>query len=218
MQEVYYISGLGADKSIFQKLQIDIQNQKFIEWVVPELNESIKRYSQKLTQQIDSSKKVILIGVSFGGIIAMEVAKLINPHKVILISSATQFKEIPLLYRIAGKLKLHKLVPSSFLKLANPFTYFFFGVKKKEDKLLLKTILKNTDNTFLKWAIDKIVSWKNVHRVENISHLHGTKDRILPCPKNQHIIKIKNGGHLMVYQQALEISSIINKEINKMSV
>ncbi|MCP4441839.1 MAG: alpha/beta hydrolase [Aureispira sp.] len=215
MREVYYISGLGADKSIFQRLDIEVNSQKFIEWIVPERCDSIEDYAKKLIQQIDTTKDIILIGVSFGGIIATEIAKLINVEDVILISSAKHFSEIPLVYRIAGKLRLHKILPTKVLKWANPFTYFFFGMQSKDEKLLLKTILKNTESSFLKWAIDKIVNWKNITYRTNFVQLHGTKDRILPLPKKKNIIKIEHGGHLMVYQKSIEISEIINQTLKK---
>jgi alpha/beta superfamily hydrolase len=48
----------------------------------------------------------ILVGVSFGGMIAVEVAKLIETEKVILISSAKTKHEIPQYYQFAGAIKI----------------------------------------------------------------------------------------------------------------
>jgi hypothetical protein len=62
-------------------------------------------------------------------------------------------------------------------------------------------------NTFLKWAIDKIVNWENVTETENIKTIHGTTDRILPFRTAN--FAIKNGGHLMVIDKADEINSVL---------
>ena len=88
-----------------------------------------------------------------------------------------------------------------------------FRVKTKEDKQLLSIILKETDSTLLKWAIHQIVNWKNDFSPENLNHIHGTVDRILPASLVNNKIEIKGGGHLMVLDKADEISENIKNLI-----
>jgi len=211
MKTIYFISGLGADKSIFQKLELRQLQPRFIEWIPPSKNETMEAYAQKLLNQIDLSEPFVLLGVSFGGMIAVEIAKITSPDKTFLISSAKKYTEIPFLYRLMGKLGLHKLLPSAFLKWANPITYFFFGGHEEDEKKLLKNILKKTDAHFMKWAIDQIVNWKNTDVPENIVQIHGTHDRILPCLETEEPILLANTGHLMIYQEAAQVSQIINE-------
>jgi len=112
MKPVYLLSGLGADKRVFDYLKLDDVELIHIEWVPPEMSESIEAYVKRICKQILTDKP-ILIGVSFGGIIATEIAKLIDCKKIILISSAATKDDIPLLYRVAGQLRIHKLIPTS---------------------------------------------------------------------------------------------------------
>ena len=212
MKNVYVFSGLGADKRVFQNMDFSEYNTIFVEWILPIKNESIENYSKRLSEQINHQKP-ILIGLSFGGIIATEIAKIIDTEKIILIASAKNFNEIPNYYRFAGKLKIHKLLPSKLLKIPNVLSYWFFGIQKKTDKIILKEILKDTNEEFLKWAIDKIVTWKNTVKHNNLVHIHGTQDRILPIKNINYDLKVENGGHFMTLNKAVELTKIVRNEL-----
>jgi pimeloyl-ACP methyl ester carboxylesterase len=208
MKEIYLLSGLGADKRVFDFLDLSNHKLNHINWIDPLPDESIDSYAQKLTAQILTSKP-ILIGVSFGGIIAIEIGKLIKTEKVILISSAVTRNDIPFYYRFVGLLKLHKIIPSAALKNVNAITYWFFGIRDQKEKELLRAIIKETDQHFLKWAIQKIVNWQNKETLKNVIHIHGTSDRILPVSKPDY--KIQNGGHLMIVNKSHEVGELLNK-------
>lgn len=207
-KELYIFSGLGADERVFQRLNFSDFNAIYIKWNVPKEKESIEHYTKRLLDQIATTKPT-LIGLSFGGIIAVEVAKQIDTEKVILISSVKTKKEIPFYYRFAGRLGLHKLIPIGILKHSNFFTNWLFGTSSSFDKQLLKQILIDTDPTFLKWAIDKVARWKNQSQTKNIFHIHGASDRILPINFVKCNCTIKNGGHLMTLNRANEINQIL---------
>lgn len=202
---IYIFSGLGADERVFQKLDLTGLPVTFIQWIAPQQNETMEGYATRLLSQI-KTQKPILIGLSFGGMMAVEVAKQIETDKIILIASAKTKNEIPLYYRLAGKLKIHKLLPISLLKKLNFISTWIFGASSAFDKKLLKTILKETDSVFLKWAIDKIVCWTNQTQFKNLQHIHGTADNILPIRYVNCNFKITNGGHLMTLNNAAEIT------------
>jgi len=211
-KEIYIFSGLGADERVFQRLDLSGYSVSFIKWQTPFNNESIENYSTRLLDQINSNRP-ILIGLSFGGLIAIEIAKQIDTEKVILISSAKRRSEIPFYYRLAGKLQLHKLLPTAFLKHSNFITNWFFGITSKSDKDLLREILIDTDEKFLRWAIDKAVNWTNKTGLRNVVHIHGTSDRILPLKYVSCDFKIRDGGHLMVLEKADQVSEILRKQL-----
>ena len=135
---VYFISGLGADKRIFQKLTFP-QNWiiKHIEWVDHSKDESLADYCRKLTAQIDTSIPFSLVGLSFGGIVAVELSKIISPEKILILSSISTSKELPM-DRIGNfllrKLKIQQFIPPVLFKNVNAITYWIFGTKKTEEK------------------------------------------------------------------------------------
>lgn len=209
MKEIYFLSGLGADKRVFKSIILPSYKVNHIEWILPLTNESIEGYSKRLVSQINSSHP-ILLGLSFGGMMAVEISKHIEIEKIILISSAKTKKEIPFYFRWIGFLRINKILSAEFLKKSNPLTNWFFGVSSSEDKRLLKDILKETDPIFLKWAIDKIVNWSNAEIFKNRMHIHGSADKILPIQFVKYDFKIEGGGHLMILNKAGEINKILN--------
>jgi hypothetical protein len=132
---------------------------------------------------------------------------------VILISSAKTSSEIPFYYKWAAAMRLNKIIPVSWLKRSNSISQWFFGLKKAEDKLLLKQMLEDTDPEFLAWSIDKIIHWKNKNKLANVFHIHGKADRLLPYRFIQPDVSIHEGSHFMLINRADEISSIIRKQL-----
>jgi pimeloyl-ACP methyl ester carboxylesterase len=208
MREIYLLSGLGADKRVFDFVDLSGFKLNHVDWIDPTDNESIESYAKRLLGQIRTERPTI-IGVSFGGMVTVEIAKQIDAEKVILISSAKTRFDIPFYFRIIGQLRLNKLVPSRIFKTVNSLTYWFFGTTTKKEKELLKAIIKETDRKFLSWAIDKIVSWRNTTLLTNLTHIHGTDDKILPFKTAD--IKVFNGGHLMIINKGNDISGLIRQ-------
>lgn len=205
--ELYFFSGLGADRRLFTFLDLDGFRINYIDWIPPEVNEPIERYAGRIAQQI-TGVKPILVGLSFGGIVAVEIAKLISVEKLILISSVKEGKQLPLLYRIAGKAHLHKLIPAFLFKRPQAFTYWMFGAHTSLSKKLLTEMLKDTDGFFLKWAIGCVLIWKNKEVIPNSYSIHGIADRLLPARDPDYPLP---GGHLVVVDRAKEVSAIIRK-------
>ncbi|WP_018674906.1 alpha/beta fold hydrolase [Riemerella columbina] len=212
MKDLYIFSGLGADHCVFEKMNFSNHKVTFIEWIAPETNESISDYALRLTSQI-TSEKPILIGLSFGGMIAVEVAKHIVVEKVILIASAKEKSEIPLYYRVLGKLKIDTFIPAKLLTTPNTILNWAFGVKTKYNKRLLAKIIRETNPRFLKWAIRKILTWHPDTDMKNIIHVHGTRDRILPFRNIENPVKILGGGHFMTMNQPDEVSKWVLEAI-----
>jgi len=212
LKKIYILSGLGADERVFKYLDFKDLDVTFVQWIKPCPNEPLADYTRRISEQI-TDENPILIGLSFGGIVATELAKLIPVQKLILISSLKTQQEIPLIYRLAGKTNLHRLIPYSILKKDHLLNRWLFGVIRKNDKDLFQRVLADTDIDFLKWAINCIVKWNNIEVHPNLFHIHGTDDKLLPIRKSGKVIAIQNGGHLMVLDKAKQVSEALQRII-----
>ncbi|MCC7302106.1 MAG: alpha/beta hydrolase [Bacteroidia bacterium] len=208
VKKIYLFSGLGADERIFHKLHLPGFTLTHIKYIMPEPRERLDQYAARLLTQITSPEPV-LIGLSFGGMVAVEMAKHITPRKVILIASAKTKNEIPYYYRLAGKIRLHKILTSGILRGTNPFTNWLFDARCAEEKKLLRDIIAGTDPAFLKWAVDQVVCWENCTPTPDLVHIHGTRDKILPARFVRCDISVKNGGHFMTLNEANEMNRIL---------
>lgn len=209
---IYFISGLGADWRMFQFLKLpEGQLYEHVQWLEPlHLDEPIQAYVQRLKRQIEGPHP-ILIGLSFGGVVAIELAKIIEVKKVILISSLATHHALPKIYRLSGKLQLHRLTPFWLMKSIHPLAPFLFGAHTPFEKKVLKDVILNIDEKFLRWSLGQLFAWQQDKPLPDLIHLHGTKDLILPLYDTPGLIKVKGGEHLMVLHQADEISIILNK-------
>jgi pimeloyl-ACP methyl ester carboxylesterase len=172
------------------------------------------QYAQRLRAQIQTPRP-ILLGLSFGGMMAVEVAKLVEARKIILLSSAATRQEIPPYYRLFGAFSLRRRLsaqlPARLFTTPNPVINWLFGVRSPEDKALLAAILKDTDPDFLVWALEAVAQWTNTEKPARLIHIHGAKDRILPIRYLHADIEIATGGHSMVLDHAREITEILRR-------
>lgn len=214
LKRIYFISGLGADKRAFRKLIFPSNFELiYIDWIAPERNESLESYALRMALKIDTSIPFYLIGLSFGGMLATEISKQLKPLHTFIISSSPVFKQLPWYYRMAGGLHLQKLVPVQLLKRGNGIGLKFMGAKTPDEKLLLKQLIVDSDPLFMKWALTCILTWRNEDRPANLTHIHGTADRILPIRYYKPDITIKGGSHFMIYASGKEISEFILERI-----
>jgi len=214
MKEVYFISGLGADRRLLEYLDLKNVHVHYISWIAPEKNETWEAYAQRLTKQIIHPRP-ILIGVSMGGMMAIEINKIIDVEKTILISSSKTRREIPPYFHLLQYFKVHRWINYKWITRMGLFVgQFLFGPTNKAEKKLLKEIIQDTDETFFKWAWDRVANWRNQYIPPHLIHIHGTQDHMLPILFIKPDYKIKGGTHLMVFHKAEEISKVINKYIN----
>lgn len=214
MLPVYCISGLGADERVYSQLQLSGCELHFIKWIAPLKNESIESYAQRLALQI-THKEPVLMGVSFGGMLAVEIGKIISCKKIILISSIKTAKELPLWMKLTGQLQLNKLIQLKRKEsIFSSIEYYFLGPETAKEKQLMKDFKKNTDTMYINWAIDKILNWKNKTELKNIVHLLGAKDKFFSVKRSKPDYIIAEGTHFMVYNRAAEISAIIQYNLS----
>lgn len=208
-REIYFISGLGADWRVFQRLQIEGYRPVHISWDRPRRGESIEAYAQRLLAQV-TSENPILVGLSFGGMMAVEMAKLCNPARVVVISSAVTADEIPLYFKVFRWLPLQLVVPfKQLLWAVYGLLHWLFDLDQPDDRSLFKEVLVDTDPHFLKWAMHRVVGWRNQVVPDNLVHIHGGRDRIFPVGRDSAHLVLPEGGHLMVLNQAPAISQLL---------
>jgi pimeloyl-ACP methyl ester carboxylesterase len=212
--KAYFISGLGADKKAFQKIKLpDAYEPVYLDWIPPQKNESLTNYARRFSSLIKNDDAFILIGLSFGGMLASEIARLRRPMKTIIISSLASSNELPWYFKQAGKIGLHKSVPMKFLK-AGTIIKNIMGVASKEDKAIIYNYAKYADHDLVRWSLHAIVNWDQPDRLPGIVHLHGSNDRMLPLKYTHPDFIIKGGGHLMIFNKADEVNKILNEVLS----
>jgi pimeloyl-ACP methyl ester carboxylesterase len=208
---IYLVSGLGADEKAFSKLRFGSDcTVRAIHWITPQKEEGIRTYCERLADQIVTSERNVFIGLSFGGLIALELGMFLPCEKLILISSIRKQKDLPVLFRIAGICSLDKLLPMVMLRSHSRLIDRYFGVRSSQESTFLKNFLKNTSPEFLRWAFDILLRTDFNYPGNNKTvSIHGTGDKLLPYLASEIDYPIRDAGHFMVYNEAFRVNEIL---------
>lgn len=210
MKHIYFISGFGADERVFANVDFGENQTHFIPWKIPFKTETIEAYAGRMLKDIQHPNP-ILAGLSFGGMLSVEIAKQIPLEKIIMFSSVKTVQEMPFYMKMAATIRLNKWVPLKPHSFLEPIENYNLGATTKDEKKLLREYRKNIDPRYTSWAIDHILNWKNEWRPENLVHLHGSNDHIFPLKYVKPDYIIQGGGHLMLMNNADQVNDILRK-------
>ncbi|WP_054851453.1 YqiA/YcfP family alpha/beta fold hydrolase [Olleya sp. ITB9] len=196
---VYLMPGMAANPTIFEhiKLPKDQYQIHWLEWKIPEKNESISSYAKRICQDIKHDNPV-LIGVSFGGILVQEISKLINTKKVIIVSSVKTKHELPKRMKLLKATKAYKILPTQLLSNIDLLAKYAFGNTITKRIELYKKYLSVSDKNYLDWAIEQVVCWEQEQPIDGVVHIHGDNDLVFPFSNLSDCITIKGGTHIMI--------------------
>ena len=210
MAKHYYIlSGLGADERVFSKLNFP-DNHTHLAWIENKPNESLSDYAKRIAKGI-THENPILIGLSFGGIMAQEIAAIMPIKELILISTIKSKSEKPWFMGLAGALHLPDYMPNSLLKRANKLMAYAFSLVNPEEHEVLQSCFENSSPQHLKWAMNHIANWQGVKHNTPIYHINSEKDRIFSSNRNDGDAQI-HGGHFAVYTNADELNGVLKEK------
>jgi hypothetical protein len=205
--KLYTISGLGADHRVFDQLHLDCPVEH-LPWLNPKKKEDIALYAQRMASQISNTGPIGIMGVSFGGLIAVEMSKRLKPQLTILISSVETKNELPRLYRFLGMTRIIPRIPHFFFVPPKRLMHWVFGAKNKD---LLSEILNDADTRFTRWALHALCSWRNQQLLSNPAlRIGGSQDKLLPPRYTGEASILAGGKHFMIVDRANEISGLIN--------
>ncbi len=211
---VYFMPGLAASSSIFDNIKLPEETFELIklDWIQPLKSETLKQYAKRLSHFI-TKKGAVLIGVSFGGIIVQEIARIIPVRKVIIISSAKCNSEFPLRMRIARFGGLYKLLPTSLLaKVQNLQKVPITNTTIKKKLKLYDRYMVMRDPVYLNWAIKELLLWDRCEPDSDVIHIHGDSDEVFPVKYIKNFTVVKGGTHIMI----LNKYRWLNKHLPKM--
>lgn len=212
MAHIYCISGFGADERVFKYLDFAGHEVHLLPWFNPEKSDTIQSYAARMAEGIHHDDP-ILLGLSFGGMMAVEIAKQKKAQKLILISTIKTKAEKPFYFKAAAALHLNEWIPLKPYSFLEKIENYNLSIKTEEEILLVREYRQNLDIKYSDWAIDRILHWENEWVPENFIHIHGTNDHIFPVKYVNPTHQIKDGGHFMIMNKAEEINAILKQNL-----
>jgi len=191
--------GMAANPSIFEYIKLPENQFKmhFLEWIIPEKEESLEAYARRMAANIKNDN-LVLIGVSFGGILVQEMCKFMNLKKLIVISSLKSNKELPKGLKVLKVTKAYKILPTKLIENIELLGKFEFGKSFHKKMELYKKYLSVRDKAYLDWAIKQIIFWQQEAPIPEAIYIHGDHDSVFPNSSQGNCIVIKGGTHVMI--------------------
>lgn len=199
LKHVYFMPGMAANISIFENIKLPSKEFKvhYLKWLIPEAQETLQDYAKRLCELVKHNN-VVLIGVSFGGLVVQEMAKIIPVNRLIIISSVKTKHELPNRMKLARKTGLYKLLPTSLVSYVHYVESLPVGSFLKKRARLYQTYLSINDKQYLDWAIKNMVCWDQEQALEGIIHINGDADIIFPIQHLKNVIAVEGGTHIMI--------------------
>jgi pimeloyl-ACP methyl ester carboxylesterase len=209
---IYCFPGQGSDKHLFDSISLDSNYVlDIIEYGSPEKGMGMESFARSLSVNIDTTRKFILLGVSLGGMICIELSEFLNPEKTIIISSAKNRKELPLRYKFQRTVPLYKIFGGRTLLAGAKFLQPIVEPDRNKNKETFKQMISSKDPTYMKRTISLIINWRRISNSKRIYQIHGNNDHTIPLRNitNPDFI-IRNGSHMITLTRPAEINKNLN--------
>lgn len=192
--------GMAANPTIFEHIVLpkDRYEIKWLHWKIPETDESLAGYAKRMSAEIDKDEEIILIGVSFGGVLVQEMSRFLNVKRLIIISSVKTKHELPARMKFARNTGIYKFLPTSLLNYMTQIERLPVGDLVRKRIKLYRQYLSVSDKKYLDWAIKEMLCWRQDQVMKDLVHIHGNEDLVFPIKNIDNCIVIPGGTHIMI--------------------
>ncbi|WP_342648348.1 alpha/beta hydrolase [Mucilaginibacter sp. CSA2-8R] len=215
MQKIFLISGLGADRRLFNKLDLPGYELVYMDWLEPEEHDTLTSYAQKLINYYGVTPGAVVMGVSMGGMLTVEISSMVKLSKAVIVSSVKEISEFPFYFKWFRRVPVYKVIPHGFYTSMGFLIKPLFGELKGKSGFLFVDMIRKTSPKFMRWAMHSILQWQPTAIKGKLYHIIGNKDIIFPYKKITTATHIVEGGsHDMIYTRGREISKLILSILN----
>lgn len=208
---LYLLPGVGCDARLFSRLDLTGHEVHHLEWPDFRGTPTLESIARRLSEQVDVHVPHALVGVSMGGMVALELALLSRPRMVVLVSSWTGPWEWPPFVRVSAWLGLYVLISDATLRAAWPLKRLIDRRAKDVDALLFDMATRQGGRQ-LRLGTRAILRWKGSRWNGPLVRIHGDKDIVTPLRfPVDHVVH--GGQHVMVLTRAAEVSRLIREAL-----
>ena len=208
------LPGLGADERMYAPQRVAFPRLEVPRWLAPLPREPLPDYARRMAERVALApgEAFYLGGSSFGGAVALEMARVLRPRAVFLIASCRAPAGVPWALRRRGRLA--GLAPRPVLRALHRLTSsstFPFGDLTPEQHAMMVAMMRGADPLFLQWGGGALMRWGGAGELPiPVYQIHGDADRILPCRRaGADVVVVPGGGHLVNVTHADAVNAFI---------
>lgn len=213
--DIHLIPGLGTDHRIFDHLLPAVSGRHAHDWPIMATGSTLRHFAEALAERIDAGRPHVLIGMSMGGMVVQELAALTKPTQVVIISSWKGPQEMPPPIRLLRGRHPERLISRRFLQHSLPLIRWEMGVEAPESAALFDHFLALHTIEQLKVQVNACLEWEGpAVPVQNLIHIHGDHDRLMPMEYIVGAEVVEGGTHFMTYDRGAQVSAMILRTLS----
>lgn len=194
---VIALLGLGMDpravRNLSSMVAVEVHHH-----IAQEKDESLHDYALRWGHHLQLKSSDVVLGMSFAGPIALEMAHHFALKGCILISTFTRPKELPASHRRALRLGLHRWIPYRLGWWAGKRWARRNQILGKGNAEAIRAIERRTDPQFYRWVIDALGKWPGTMPYDPCLRIHGEQDRVLPLKQGTPNVEVVKGNHFLL--------------------
>jgi pimeloyl-ACP methyl ester carboxylesterase len=203
-------AGMRPSEHIFAAQQAAFPGLRVVPWIPPQRRESLGAYARRLAERLADEKPTYLGGISFGGIIALEVAALLPVRACFLISSVASPCEMPPWMRAA-----RWCVPAGRDWLLRSAGHIAKPWPRSKRSAATARVSKfaGEGGAWYRWATAAVLRWKPNPAIATlkIHRIHGQFDRTFPSRYVGQATMVPSGGHVLPVTHPELITSFLSE-------
>jgi len=207
----YLIPGMGADNRLFRHFHLPNGQVHHLDWIHHRESRTLAEYAALMAERITTQNNIV-IGSSMGGMVTVEISKIIRPLGVALVSAPSGRHEFPRVLKNLSSLRLHKALSPKQVMRISKLADLFMGFKTEDQRAMFYDMLRGNGADFLHFSVGAVLDWKNTEPPEvPFIQIIGTQDRLFKQKKIPSAIMIEGSGHFTAFEKGKEVSQIITE-------
>lgn len=185
---------MTADFPVYSRVLRLLPNAIVAEYIPPESNETLASYASRMANRIPVNSFVA--GVSFGGIVALEVARILRPQGCILISSIRKPAELPPWFRVWRALGGRR--SNAFLQTIGTAASMVPRFACTSSTIRV-TKLAGAGGQWHRWATASVLDWQPDPEFKAcpLLQIHGSADSTFPIRYVNPDVTVLSGRHAL---------------------
>jgi len=212
--------GLGADPRMFgRQKRVFGDDLECPGWLTPNTDETFDTYTNRWAKRLEpepgDDRPLFLGGVSFGGMVAMGMARHLSPTAVILIGSCRSRHAKPPRWQTARR--IGDMIPDRLLGrrvlAAAALWVSVLDRLDSEHRALLMSMAADSDPNLVRWSGHACAQWDldsaDMPGFPAVHQVHGRLDAIIPLHPGDPDVVIPDGRHLIHFSHPHTVNRFI---------
>ncbi len=212
LRRVILFSGMGGDGRLFRPIRIPEAEIVTPDHTEPAPGETLTQYASRMADNLNILPEDIVGGVSFGGMLAGEIARQRPVAGLILLGSCLRPSRLPRSYRWVER--LGRFIPDFVLGLRSwrPLVRWRFAPITRDAETCLIEMAVSCPAAQIRAFGRMVIGWPGVDNVLcPVLSIHGDRDRIIPLRCAEPGLILKDAGHAFTLTHSGQTNSAIRE-------